>query len=140
MKYVKLNQQVGNRQEGEIIRVDDASAASLVETKKVGEYVDSRDPDAAARSAARRGNVAVQQVADADDPNAVVGQPVEDGAEDTAAEVVDGAGQAHTGELPTPDTEPKKDEKPADTPASKRGKAAENVGQPETPPAPAPPA
>ncbi len=35
---------------------------------------------------------------------------------------------------------PKKDEKPADTPASKRGKAAENVGQPETPPAPAPPA
>ncbi|GAS94428.1 uncharacterized protein RMCC_1394 [Mycolicibacterium canariasense] len=137
MKYVKLNQQVGNRQEGEVIRVDDGSAASLVE-KGVGEIVDSRD--GATRTAARRGNVAVVQVADADDPNAVVGEPVDADAKGAAAEVVDGDGQTHTGELPAPDSEQKKDEKPADTPASKRGKAAENVGQPETPPAPAPPA
>ncbi|MCV7255685.1 hypothetical protein H7J86_26320 [Mycobacterium hackensackense] len=135
---MKLNKQVNNRQAGEIIRVDDGSAASLVE-KEVGEIVESRDEAEVLRSAARRGNVIVQQVADADDPNAVAGEPAE-GETGDAAEVVDGQGDVHTGELPPPDTEPKKDEKTADTPASKRGKSAENVGQPETPPESNPPA
>lgn len=68
---VKLKKQVGNRQAGEIIDVDSASARSLVDTKKVATYVDDDRPaePEATRADARRGAVIVHQVVDEDNPN-----------------------------------------------------------------------
>ena len=65
---VKLTKQVGNRQKGEIIDVDSASAKSLVD-KKVATYVDEPPAVQPAAAPARRGNVVSQQVADEDNPN-----------------------------------------------------------------------
>lgn len=67
---VKLTKQVGNRQVGEVIDVDSASARSLVDTKKVATYVDEPPAVPPAAAPARRGNVVSQQVADEDNPNA----------------------------------------------------------------------
>lgn len=79
---VKLTQQVGNRQVGEVIDVDSASAKSLVDTKKVATYVDEPPAVPPAAAPARRGNVVSQQVADEDNPNT----PADDDDSDEAGE------------------------------------------------------
>lgn len=70
MKYVKLTQAVGVRSVGEVLHVDNASAASLVEVRKVGEYVSGRDAAEALRSAPARGTMSATQIVDADEPGA----------------------------------------------------------------------
>ena len=70
MKLVKLTKQVGNRAEGEVLRMDEASAASLVDKKKVATYFDPEAADATEpveRGGPRRGGVLSQQVVE-DDP------------------------------------------------------------------------
>ena len=66
---VKLTERVGNRQVGEVIDVDSASAKSLVDTKMVATYVDEPPAVPPAAAPARRGNVVSRQVADEDNPN-----------------------------------------------------------------------
>lgn len=112
MKLVKLKERVGNRQAGEVLRVDDGSAANLVDKRKVADYFDPEAPvnpedPIAGRAAPRRGNVSAVAVMEEDNPNApaapsetdVVGEPA-DGEEGEAAEVVDGAGETHTEVIP----------------------------------------
>lgn len=116
MKHVKLTQNVGTRVKGEILRVDDASAKSLVETKKVATLVDDDNDnsgDAVQSSADRRGSVITTQVVD---PDPYPGdKPAADG--DESAEVVDGAGETHTGTLPTSASEDAdEDEDPDEVP------------------------
>ena len=69
MKFVKLTQDVRSRHAGEVLRLDDASAASLVEKKQVATYFDpATDTVDAVRTAPRLGNGTIVQVADADIP------------------------------------------------------------------------
>lgn len=69
MKQVKLTEAVGVRQPGEVLNVDDASAANLVENRKVAEYFDpDKHEPGVERTAPPRGSVGVTQVVDADEP------------------------------------------------------------------------
>lgn len=69
MKLVKLTVDVRTRRAGEVLRLDDNSAASLVEKKKVATYFDPEtDSVDAVRSAPRLGNATAVQVAEADIP------------------------------------------------------------------------
>lgn len=87
MKLVKLTQDVRSRRAGEVLEVDDASAASLVEKRKVATYFDpDTDTVDAVRTAPRLGNAAVVQVADADIPPAPTPPDGVDGATGTELE------------------------------------------------------
>lgn len=104
MALVKLLKDTTFRKAGEVIDVDDASAAKLVKNGKAV-VARSREDATAERVAGRRGNVGVYQVAEADDPNAVVGEPA-DGETGESAEVLDGeTGAVLAGELSTGDDE-----------------------------------
>lgn len=71
MKLVKLTESVGSRQAGEVLKVDDASAANLVENRKVATYFDpEKDEAEAERALPRRGMVSSRVLVDADEPNA----------------------------------------------------------------------
>jgi hypothetical protein len=71
MKQVKLIKDVGVRRTGEVLNVDENSARSLVEAKKVAVYYDPKKHDAPVeRSAPPRGNVTAVAVVEADDPAA----------------------------------------------------------------------
>lgn len=70
MKFVKLTEDVGTRRAGEVLELDSGSAASLVEVKKVGEYVASKD-GSAERDAPLRGTMSATQIVDADEPSPV---------------------------------------------------------------------
>ncbi|MCV7230666.1 hypothetical protein [Mycolicibacterium komossense] len=71
MKLVRLTKDAGVRKAGEVLKVDDASAANLVEKRKVGKYFDPEKHDAekdpiVARTAPQRGQITAVQVADED--------------------------------------------------------------------------
>lgn len=75
MKLVRLTKDAGVRKAGEVLKVNDASAANLVEKRKVGEYFDPEQHDAekepiVPRTAPQRGQITAVQVADEDIPPA----------------------------------------------------------------------
>ncbi|GJJ23736.1 hypothetical protein [Mycolicibacterium mageritense] len=102
MQTVKAIKALPGRQEGAVFQVDEVSAEALRERGDV-EFVDEA-PEAGGlftRNTTRRSGAAVTQVAAADYPEQVVGEPAE-GQEGEAAEVVDGDGATHSGVLPAP--------------------------------------
>lgn len=94
MQTVKATKALPGRQEGSVFSVDEASAKVLKE-RGVVEFV--KDPAESGglfvRSTTRSG--AVTQVAEADYPQQIVGEPAE-GETGERAEVVDGDGVTHT--------------------------------------------
>ncbi|WP_095533814.1 hypothetical protein [Mycobacterium aquaticum] len=99
MQTVKAKKALPGRQEGSVFKVDEASAKVLKERGDV-EFVDetAESDGLFVPSTTRRSGAAVTQVAPADYPEQVVGEPAE-GQEGDAAEVVDGDGKV-LGELP----------------------------------------
>lgn len=72
MKQVQLIQNVGVRTAGEVLEVDELSAANMVDNRKVAVYYDPENPasEVVTRSAVLRGSMSAQQVVDADEPSA----------------------------------------------------------------------
>lgn len=68
MKLVKLTKPVGVRQPGEVLELDSASAAALVERGDAKAFDPSSDKVEAERNAPPRGNVTAVAVIDADIP------------------------------------------------------------------------
>ncbi|MDM2446220.1 hypothetical protein PP556_14495 [Mycobacteroides abscessus] len=112
MQTVKALKALPGRQEGSVFSVDESSAKALQERGDV-EFVEGSIESGGlfVRSTARSG--AVTQVAEADYPEQVVGEPAE-GEEGERAEVVDGDGVTHTGTLPAELGQPTKASNKAD--------------------------
>lgn len=80
MKQVKLTRDVGVRKAGEVLDVDDASAAALVAREDAVDFDPAKDKADAERTAPMRGSVSAVAVVDADEPAAPapVAKPAED--------------------------------------------------------------
>lgn len=114
MKQVKLTEAVGVRQPGEVLNVDDASAANLVENRKVAEYFDpDKHEPGVERSAPPRGSVGVTQVVDADEPSA----PAAVATVETPSDTGDHTEHVHTAESTEPEPAPAKAAAARKTPA-----------------------
>lgn len=70
MKQVKLTRDVGVRKAGEVLDVDDASAAALVAREDAAYFDPAKDKADAERTAPMRGSVSAVAVVDADEPAA----------------------------------------------------------------------
>ncbi|WP_319456867.1 MULTISPECIES: hypothetical protein [unclassified Mycobacterium] len=101
MQTVKAVKAMPGRQEGSVFQLDENSAKVHKERGNV-EFVDDDAPEAGGvfvRAKTRLSGAAVTQVAAADYPEQVVGEPAE-GEQGEAGAVVDGNGDTHTGHVP----------------------------------------